>query len=75
MARNFAEEERRELLDRLEGWATRLRQDQSLPWIGMGFIKDLDLAIEHLGGKVYSSEDLNRDLAKLTPAPAPVFDL
>lgn len=56
MARNFADEERRELLDRLEGWARRLKQDQSLPWIGMGFVKDLDLAIEHLGG---------------TPAPAP----
>lgn len=57
MARNFAEEERRELVDRLEGWSRRLKQDHSLPWIGMGFIKDLDLAIEHMGG---------------TPVPAPV---
>lgn len=50
MARNFADEERRELLDRMEGWAQRLKQDRSLPWVGMGLIKDLELVIEHLGG-------------------------
>lgn len=70
MARNLAEEERRELVDRLEGWSRRLKQDHSLPWIGMGFIKDLDLAIEHMGGTVPAALETPQQ-----PKPELEFDL
>jgi len=39
------------LVDRLEEWARRLGQDKSLPWAGLGLIKDLTTTVEVLRGE------------------------
>jgi len=43
--------ERDGLTERLEEWARRLGQDKSLPWAGLGLIKDLNTAVSVLRGE------------------------
>lgn len=38
------------LKDRLEDWIHRFSTDKSLPWAGLGLLKDLEAAVVALGG-------------------------
>lgn len=62
--KNFAHAETLDVLERLEGWSKRLREDKSLPWVGMGLIKDIDSAMEllrdkHIGQTIAASMDFD----------------
>lgn len=59
------------LVERLRKWRARLTSDKSLPWIGMGFIADLDTAIAMLGSDhIYVSSVEDWQALARTPPPA-----
>lgn len=43
--------DREGLTERLEEWAKRLGQDKSLPWAGLGLIRDLETAVSVMRGE------------------------
>jgi len=43
--------DREGLTERLEEWAKRLGQDKSLPWAGLGLIRDLETTVAVLRGE------------------------
>lgn len=41
------------LAERLDNWAYRMRTDQSLPWVGLGIIGDIELATKLLNSREF----------------------
>lgn len=50
------------LTDRLDDWIERMCKDKSLPWMGMGLIADMKIAVAVLRGEPEKKPDQEYDL-------------